>query len=46
MVTAGEAAAIAGVSLRAICRRVDLGELHFKETGDGLLFICLNSLAR
>lgn len=46
MVTAGEAAAIGGVSLRAICRRVDLGELHFKETGDGLLFICLNSLAQ
>ena len=46
LVTADEAAAMAGVSLRAICRRVDLGELHFKETGDGLLFICLNSLAQ
>jgi hypothetical protein len=46
MVTAGEAAVMGGVSLRTICRRVDLGELHFKETADGLLFICLNSLMK
>ena len=44
MVTADEAAVLAGISLRAICRNVEVGGLHFKETGDGLLFICLNSL--
>ena len=46
MVTADEAAALAGVSLRAICRGVEVGALHFKEPGDGLLFICLNSLVK
>lgn len=46
MVTADEAAALAGVSLRTICRRVEAGKLHFKETGEGLLFICLNSLTK
>jgi hypothetical protein len=45
MITAAEAALMAGVSLRTICRRVEGGKLHFNETGDGLLFICLNSLA-
>jgi hypothetical protein len=46
MVTASEAAAMASVSLRAICRDVDVGALHFKECDDGLLLICLNSLLR
>jgi len=46
MVTADEAAVISGASLRTICRRVEVGELHFNETGDGLLFICLNSLVQ
>ena len=44
MITAAEAALVAGISLRAVCRRVEGGKLHFNETGDGLLFICLNSL--
>lgn len=44
MLSADEAAALAGVSLRTLCHRVETGKLHFKETGDGLLFICLDSL--
>lgn len=44
MVTADEAAVLAAVSLREICQGVEANTLHFKETGDGLLFICLNSL--
>jgi hypothetical protein len=46
MVTVEQAAAVAGVSLRAIFRRVEAGKLHFTETPDGLLFICLNSLLK
>jgi hypothetical protein len=46
MVTAGEAAAFAGFSLRTICRLVESDKLHFTEMSDGLLFICLNSIPR
>jgi hypothetical protein len=44
MLRAEQAAALAGVSLRAICSQVDAGTLHFTEQTDGLLFICFNSL--
>lgn len=44
MIRADHAAALAGVSLRVICRWVDAGTLHFNEQADGLLFICFNSL--
>jgi len=44
MLTAEGAAAVAGLSLRDICRQVDAGQLHFSETPDGRLSICLNSL--
>ena len=46
MVTAIEAAAIAGVDSRTIYRRVAAEELHFAETSEGLLLICLNSLLK
>jgi hypothetical protein len=46
MVTSEKAVALAGVSLRSICRRVEAEDLHFTETNDGLLFICLNSLLK
>lgn len=45
MVTPDEAAALARVSSRAICRWVEMERLHFRETPEGALFICLNSLA-
>jgi len=44
MATPEEAAILTGFSLRAICRQVEAGGLHFRETANGQLFICLNSL--
>ena len=44
LVTADEAAVLTEVSLRTICKRVEANTLHFTETADGRLFICLNSL--
>ena len=44
IVQAREAAVILGVSARTIFRRVESGQLHFMETPDGELLICLNSL--
>ena len=44
MLSTEQAAAFAGLSTRAICRGVEAGQLHFHETGDGRLFICVNSL--
>jgi hypothetical protein len=43
MVSLEEAALLAGVSLRDICRRVGADHLHFVETADGGL-VCTNSL--
>lgn len=39
-----DAAAISGLSARAVFRRVESGQLHFTETPDGALLICLDSL--
>lgn len=44
MVTADEAAILAGLSSRAIYQLIEARELHFVETPDGIVFICLNSL--
>ena len=46
MVSAEEAALIAGVNSRTIYRWVESGTLHFSETPDGLLRICSLSLPR
>jgi hypothetical protein len=43
VVSLEEAALLAGVSLRDICRRVGADHLHFVETSDGGL-VCTNSL--
>jgi hypothetical protein len=43
MVSLEEAALLAGVSLRDICRRVGADHIHFFETADGG-FVCTNSL--
>jgi excisionase family DNA binding protein len=45
MVTVDEAAALARASSRTIYRWVEAEKLHFTETPDGRLFICLNSLS-
>ena len=44
VVTPETASAITGLSVRAICRMVDAGSLHFFETPDGLLMLCSNAL--
>ena len=44
MLTPEEAAALVNVTSRTIYRRVETGELHFTETPEGALLICLNSL--
>ena len=46
MVTVDEAAIIAGVSPRAIYRRVEAQAVHFLERADGLLLICPKSLLK
>ncbi|MGH9843676.1 MAG: hypothetical protein ACREEM_33485 [Blastocatellia bacterium] len=46
MVAPEPAAALAGVTPRAIYRRIESGQLHFVETPDGALLICTNSLTR
>ena len=45
MVTVDQAAAVARTSSRMIYRMVEDNQLHFTETPDGRLFICLNSLS-
>ncbi len=44
MVTAEEAAKIAGVSRRTIYRRIEARTTHFIEDGDSSTLICLDSL--
>ena len=46
MVAPDEAAALAGVSPRAVYRLVESGAIHFAETPDGVLLVCLDSFAR
>jgi len=45
MVTPAQAAVIARVSVRDINRRVEAGEVHFLETPEGSLLVCMNSLS-
>ncbi|MBD0325869.1 MAG: hypothetical protein ICV68_05525 [Pyrinomonadaceae bacterium] len=40
-----EAATLARSTSRAIYRRVEAAQLHFTETSEGRLLICLNSLS-
>ena len=43
MITADEAAALRGVSTRVIYRCLEEGAIHFIETAEGQLFICLKT---
>jgi excisionase family DNA binding protein len=45
MITPDEAAAVCGVSTRTIYRWLETGSIHFSESGDGALLICLLSMA-
>ena len=44
MVTPAQAAVIARVSVRDINRRVEAGVVHFLETTEGSLLVCMSSL--
>lgn len=44
MITPEHAAAITQLTVRAVNRRVEAGTVHFLETPDGLLWVCLKSL--
>ncbi|MEP7338425.1 MAG: hypothetical protein ABI977_11875 [Acidobacteriota bacterium] len=44
MLTSDEAAALTGSSLRTVFRWVESETVHFTETADGRLYVCLNSL--
>lgn len=44
MIAPEEAMAVAGVSSREIYRWVEAGRVHFLETSEGFLLICLDSL--
>lgn len=45
MATPQQAAAIAGCSVRAVNRSVEANRVHFLETPEGLLLVCVNSLS-
>ena len=44
MMTPDQARAVAGLSARQIYRWVECGRVHFRETPDGRVSICLKSL--
>jgi hypothetical protein len=44
MFTPGQAALISGLSAREVYHRVEGGDVHFTETVEGLLLVCLDSL--
>ena len=44
MLSADEAAIMARVSTRVIYQWIEADEIHFAETDDGLILICINSL--
>jgi len=46
MVTPGQAARIKGVTVRRINRWVESDLVHFVETEDGFLLVCVNSLSQ
>jgi hypothetical protein len=46
MLTPEEASEAAGVSTRTIYRGAEAGKVHFTETAEGKLFVCLSSLLK
>ena len=44
MITPEQAAAMTRATVRTVNQRVEAGSVHFLETTDGLLFVCVNSL--
>jgi hypothetical protein len=46
MITIEEAAAVHGISQRQVFRDVEADQIHFAETADGAILICMNSLGQ
>jgi len=46
MIHAGQAASLSGLTQRAIFRMIEAGSLHFAESVNGTLLICLLSLRK
>lgn len=46
MISPEAAAALAGTSVREIFRQVEAGRLHFRETPEGQMQICPDSITR
>ena len=44
MLTPEEAGRASGLSARTIYRWIEAGQVHFTETAEGLLLVCLNSV--
>jgi len=44
MVSPEQAAAITQTTVRSVNQRVEAGSVHFLETADGRLWVCLKSL--
>jgi hypothetical protein len=45
MVGSEQAVLISGISLRQLVKQIEADQLHYRETEDGLLLICLASLS-
>jgi len=45
MIAPEEAAMVAGVGLRQLFRQIETGGIHYSETAEGRLLVCLASLA-
>ena len=43
--TPEEASALTGVSARVVYRWAEAGKVHYTETAEGLLLVCLNSVS-
>ena len=46
MLPAEDAAALSGVSLRTLYRRMESGDLHFSESPGGQVYICARSISQ
>jgi hypothetical protein len=46
MLTLDKAMALTGASSREIHRRLEAGEVHFSETTEGSVLMCMNSLLK
>lgn len=46
MITTEAAAVLSNVDTRAIYRRIEACAIHFAETSEGLVLVCLNSLLK